>query len=44
MWGYEKRIKPILNSLKTKYPSVKLIELQSDKEIVGVKNIMATLK
>lgn len=42
--GYEERIKPILISLKTKYPSVKLIELKSDKEIAGVKNILATLK
>lgn len=34
MWGYEKRMKPILDQLKTNYPNVKLIELRSDQDVI----------
>lgn len=44
MWGYEKRINPILILLKTKYPNVKLIELCSDQEVADVKNTLAILR
>ena len=30
MWGFEKRVQPILSALKSNYPNVKLIELCSD--------------
>jgi adenylate kinase family enzyme len=34
MWGYEERMRPILNQLKTNYPNVKLIELRSDQDVI----------
>ncbi|WP_242601689.1 hypothetical protein [Legionella nautarum] len=34
MWGYEKRMRPILSQLKTNYPNVKLIELRSDQDVI----------
>lgn len=34
MWGYEKRMEPILSALKISYPNVKLIELRSDKDVI----------
>ena len=34
MWGYEKRMKPMLSQLKTNYPNVKLIELRSDQDVI----------
>lgn len=34
MWGYEKRMEPILSQLKTNYPNVKLIELRSDQDVI----------
>jgi adenylate kinase family enzyme len=34
MWGYEKRMRPILSQLKTNYPNVKLIELGSDQDVI----------
>lgn len=34
MWGFDKRVKPILSTLKSNYPNVKFIELRSDQEVV----------
>ena len=34
MWGFEKRVQPILSALKSNYPNVKLIELCSDQDVI----------
>lgn len=34
MWGFEKRVQPILSALKSNYPTVKLIELRSDQDVI----------
>ncbi|MEI6095135.1 MAG: DNA topology modulation protein [Gammaproteobacteria bacterium] len=34
MWGFEKRVQPILSVLKSNYSNVKLIELRSDQDVI----------
>lgn len=33
MWGFQKRVNPILNLLKKNYPDVRFIEIKSDTEL-----------
>lgn len=41
MWGFEMRVNPILDQLQHHYPSVRFIEINSDKGLYEFNKIMA---